>query len=257
MQVDRWPIAGREQLVRAFRPGEQPTKEAPFRTLRAHGWATAGVRVVTRKDHRASGRLSIFSVLNVDAARLAREGSHRWAGSMAKAAAGIERSREFHRLVLLLSGGQLEELTAVVEGDVAGWPELHELLQAIAHATSAARKRLPSTALPEVVAGQISEERTGFLVLTDAHGVQTAVPRWLAQAAHRQHVGDYLALVTDKLDDQQMVINAVPGIETGGRAPFTPFGRKAPVHSLARADARKLSRTPAPPHVLVPVVIGS
>lgn len=259
MQVERWPIAGRSQLVRAFRPGES-SKEAPFRTLRAHGWTTAGVSVVTRDQRSASGRLTIFSVLNVDAARLAREGEHRGAAQLAKAAAGIEGSEGFLELKQLLTGHPLEEVSAVLEGAAPEdeWPDLHELLRRIARETKATRSRMaPKVRLSEVVTGKISEAQEGFLVLTAEGGARTAVPRWLAQSAHRESVGDFLALVTERLDDQQMVVNALPGIETSrDSSKFSPFGRSAKVHSLTAADAKQLAGSPGPLRILVPVSIG-
>lgn len=259
MQVARWPIVDRSQLVRAFRPGES-TREAPFRTLRAHGWTTAGVSVVTRDERSASGRLTIFSVLNVDAARLAREGEHRGAARLAKAAAAIEGSEKFLELKQLLTGHPLEEVSAVLEGATpeADWPDLHELLRLIARETKAARSRVsPRVQLSEVVAGRISESKDGFLVLTAEGGARTAVPRWLAQSAHRESVGDFLTLVTEKLNDQQMVVNALPGIETSRpSSKFSPFGRTAKVHALTAADAKKLVGTPGPLRILVPVSIG-
>lgn len=260
MQVERWPIVGRSQLVRAFRPGES-RKEAPFRTLRAHGWATAGVGVVTRDERSASGRLTIFSVLNVDAARLAREGEHRGAAQLAGAAARVESSKGFLELKQLLSGHPLEEVSAVLEGGAPEdqWPDLHELLRQIARETKATRTRIsPRVKLSGVVTGRVSEAQGGFVVLTAEGGARTAVPRWLAQSAHRANVGDLLALVTEKLDDQQMVVNALPGIETSRASPkFSPFGRRAKVHALTAADAKKLAGSPAPLHILVPVSIGA
>lgn len=258
MEIHQWPIVGRRQLVQAFRPGEPAGKEAPFRTLRLHGWATAGVSIVTRSEHRANGRLCIFSVLNVDAARLARAGQDRLAMALAKAAATLEASAVFGQLSRLLAGKSSEDVSAAVEGEVgeARWPELHRLLRLLARKTKAARARLAP--LQDVVAGKISETQPDFLILTAASGERTAVPRWLAQAAHREEVGDCLALVTDRLDERHMVVNAVPGIDVSKDAPaaaFSPFGRNAPVRQLTKADTRLLSRAPAPLRVLVPVTI--
>lgn len=260
MEVHQWPIVGRTQLVQAFRPGEPAGKEAPFRTLRLHGWATAGVSIVTRSEHRATGRLSIFSVLNVDAARLARDGQQRLATSAAKAAASLEASDVFVQLGKLLAGKSSQDVSAAVAGEVAdtGWPELLRLLRLLARRTKAARARLSGG--QDVIAGTISETRSDYLVLTAASGLRTAVPRWLAQAAHREKVGDCLALVTDRLDDRHMVVNAVPGIDVSkgaAAATFSAFGRTAPVRQLTKADARLLSRPAAPLRVLVPVTIDS
>jgi hypothetical protein len=263
MEIDQWPIVGRRQLVQAFRPGESASREAPFRTLRSHGWATGGISVVTRSDHRASGRFTIFSVLNVDAARLAREGEAAAAAALAKAAARLEEGAAFLRLGKLLRGRRAADVSAAVEGEVPEdrWPELHGALRIVARETKADRARQPSTTRSaEVVTGKISESNPDFLVLLAASGLRTAVPRWLAHSAHREKVGDCLALVSDRLDDRQMVVNAVPGIDVSARAPergFSPFGRAAPVGRLTRADARLLSRAPAPLRILIPVSIAT
>ena len=263
MEIDLWPIVGRSQLVQAFKPGESGSREAPFRTLRTHGWATAGVSVVTRQAQRASGRLSIFSVLNVDAARSARQGDPALAAALAKAAAGIEASSAFVQLGELLTGKAASDVSCVVEGGQreSWWSELDGFLRHLARQTKAARARRPlKAARREMVAGKISETGAEFLVLTAAGGRRTAVPRWLAHAAHRENVGDCLALVTDRLDERRAVINAVPGIDLNMKVPdaaFTPFGRAAPVHRLTRADARQLSRPRAPLKILVPVTFES
>ena len=261
MQVDRWPIIGRSQLIRAFRPGERATKEAPFRTLRTHGWATAGVSVVTRNESSATGRLTIFSVLNMDAARLAREGEHRGATTLAKAAATIEASAEFLLLKQFLTGHSIKDVSAVLDGgtEEAQWTDVHELLKRLARETNSTRARCsPKVKLSEVFAGKLSRER-GLLILNADGGGRTAVPPSLAKAVHRENVGDCLALETEQLDDHQMVVNALPGIDTGpASAPgFSPFGRNARVHALTKADAKRLAGTPAPLRILVPVAIGA
>lgn len=260
MNIDLWPIVGRSQLVQAFRPGEPYEKEAPFRTLRTHGWATPGVSVVTRTDHRASGRLTIFSVLNVAAARSAREGHHRSARALAKAAAKVEKSTPFVQLKELLSGRPIAEVTAALEGGVSEtrWPQLLDALRRVARETAnASTHQTGSSGHTEVVTGRILEALRDVLVLQAETGMRTYVPRWLAQSARRENVGDLLALVTDRLDDMQMVVRAVPAIDMGTKrdASPTPFGRTAPVRELIAADARLLRGTPAPLKILVPVTI--
>jgi hypothetical protein len=63
-------------------------------------------------------------------------------------------------------------------------------------------------------------------------------------------------LVTDRIDERQMVVNAVAAIEHSGPAEFTPFGRTAPVRALTKRDVRLLARDPKQLSVLVPVTIG-
>lgn len=259
MDIDVWPIVGRARLVQTFRPGESPLREAPFRTLRRHRWSTVGVKVVTRNADRASGRFTIFSVLNVEAARCAREGRGTRAVALAKAASRVERGEAFSRLKALLSGRPAKEVSAAVDGDVSErkWSELHDVLRLVARETRAVRARNQDPRdIRAVIAGAISEAQPEFLVLEAGPDLQTYVPRWLAHSAGRERVGDLLALVTDKLDDNQMVVSAVPAIGTGVTTPtFTPFGRAAPVGGLTAADARLRSHEPAPLRVLVPITI--
>lgn len=260
MSVDLWPIVGRAQLVQAYRPGEVSTKEGPFRTLRTHGWATSGVSVVTRSDHRATGRLTIFSVLNVEAARSARDGDLRTARSFAKAAAKVEKSATFVRLKKLLSGRPTDEVTAAVEGGVSArrLPELLEALRQVARETRNAHiHQSVRGGTTEIVSGRILEALREGLVLQAETGATTLIPLWLAQSAHRENVGDLLALITDRLDDTQMVVKVVPAIDLRAPLKVTPFGRAAAVHALTAADVRTLSRKPAALKILVPVSIES
>ena len=260
MHIDLWPIVGRAQLVQTFRPGEVPTKEGPFRTLRMHGWATPGVSVVTRSAGRASGRLTIFSVLNVSAARCAREGEQKGARAFVRAAARVEKSEAFSRLKGLLTGKSVAEVTAAVAGGVsaAKWPEFIEVLRDVARETRTAMERgVRGGGGADVITGTIREALDDGLVLQAESGVRTLVPRWLGQSAHREQVGDVLALVTDKLAEAQMVVQALPAIELRDepRSAASPFGRGAPVRMLTAADARLLAGEPAPLKVLVPVTI--
>ena len=261
MELELWPIFSRAQLVQTFKPGELVTKEAPFRTLRTHGWATSGVSVVTRNHHHASGRLTIFSVLNVGAARSARHGDEQTAKALATAAAKVEKSVAFEHLKRLLSGKPLAEVNAALRGGVSDEksPELLAALRELARETRKAHVRRSRAQMNrEVVVGRILEALTEGLVLKSEGGSKTLVPWWLAQSAHREKVGDLLALVTDKLDDAQMVVNAVPAIDVGpGARARSPFGRAAAVHELSAADAKLLARRPVALRVLVPVTIDA
>lgn len=260
MQIDLWPIVARSHLVQAFRPGEHASKEAPFRTLRTHRWATAGVSIVTRGARHASGRLTIFSVLNLSAARCARDGDERAALEFAKQAGRVETSDAFLRLKDVLSGKPLAEVTSAVTGEVSRehWPEFFDVIRAVANETRSVRQTsLRPSQRSEIVTGKILESRAEGLVLEAPSGAKTLVPRWLGQAAHREKVGDALALVTDRLDDTQMVVQALPAIEVHPvRRAASPFGRMAPVLELTADDARRLSRRPLPLKLLVPVSIG-
>ncbi|MBL8924018.1 MAG: hypothetical protein JNJ54_34495 [Myxococcaceae bacterium] len=260
MSIALWPIVARTQLVQVFRPGEPPEAEAPYRTLRSHGWATAGVSVVTRNAGRATGRFTLFSVLNVAAARSARVGDARSARAFARAAERLERGAGFTRLKELLKGRSLTTVTETVRGGVTDTGL--ELANAIRDVARETRSLGPSPQLGTdlaVVAGRIAETHPDALVLESETGSRMLVPRWLAKGTGRQAVGEALALMTDRLDDTQVVVTAVAAIDLARekRRQPGPFGRAAPVRALRPADVRLLSRTPAPLEVLVPVVIDA
>ena len=263
MELTQWPLVARHQVVQVFRPGSPASKEAPFRTLRRHRWTTAGVSVVTREKERASGRFTIYSVLNVHAARCAREGDTKDASDFAAVAASLEGGAAFARLRSLLSGKPTADVSAIVDGDVREdrWPELSEALRLVARDTVEAQSRCRGRKkLPVLVVGRVSEAGRDLLVLEGESGIRTAVPRWLTRSVHRDHVGDYLALVTDRFDEHCMIVNARPAIALHRERPgtrFSPFGRQAPVRGLTKGDVRVLSRSPAPLEVLVPVTIES
>jgi hypothetical protein len=72
MQLAEEPLVSRREILRILKLG-MPSTEAPFSTLRAGGMASHGWSVPVRKDDgRVAGRLHMYSVLNLDAARAAR-----------------------------------------------------------------------------------------------------------------------------------------------------------------------------------------
>jgi hypothetical protein len=259
--IATWPVVGRDRVVHAYKPGESTSAEGPFRTLRGHAWATAGVRVARRSGGRLRGQLIAFSVLNVEAARLARHGYHQAAARVAQAAAKLEAAVEFRRLQELLAELPDEVVDGVIDGVLPSDPPaaLVDALRSIARRTERLRGAEAALArVTDVVAGRIVEVHEGYVVLAHPSGPVTMVPRWMAAAAHRDEVGDLLVLVTDRLDSASAVIEAAPAIayEDLEEPTFTPFGRGDPrVTQLTRADELLLSGTPEPLTVLVPVLI--
>ena len=85
------------------------------------------------------------------------------------------------------------------------------------------------------------------------------VPLWMAGAARRDRVGDFLALVADKLDGASAVVEAVPAIDIDdapGADGFSPFGRgDARTRSITADDVRLLAGEPQSLRILVPVTI--
>jgi hypothetical protein len=266
-QIALWPVVGRSRIVHAFKPGGSPEAEAPFRTLRRHEWASSGLRVSRHGDHGLAGQMTVFSCLNVDSARLARRGNAPAAVRVARAAAHLESGPEFAALQRALSDLPGLEAEKVVNGNLpeGAPPALAEALRAVAGRTERVRAddSALSSPLEAAFAGQITEIHEGFVLLAQANGPATMVPRWMASAARRDQIGDCFVLVTDKLDESSAVVQAMPAIDVeigpeqepaGSR--FSPFGRASSrVRTITEQDARLLSGEPEALQIHVPVLI--
>jgi hypothetical protein len=262
MVIAAWPVVDRQRVVHAYKPGEPSAAEGSFRTLRGHKWASAGVRVNRRAGGRLTGQMRVFSSLNVESARLARNGNADAAARVARAAADLEAGPEFTGLQHVLSdlpGQDAERVIGGVLPDDA--PDaLARALRAVARRTEQLRAdELILTTLAEVIAGRIDEVHEGYVVLVRLSGPAAMIPRWMATAAQRDEVGALLALVMDKLDGGGAVVEVVPAIDVNddaGAGAFSPFGRgDVRVRSLTGADERLLAGEPQPVRILVPVMI--
>ena len=261
--IAAWPVVVRDRIVHAFKPGGSSASEAPFRTLRRHEWVSQGVRVTLFADRGLAGQMTFFSSLNVAAARLARRGNAPAAARVARAAADLEAGPEFAVLRSLLSELPDREAEQVVGGMIPedGPAALTEALRAVAGRTEQVRANdvLLSSPAEVVFAGRIAEVSDRFVLLVQVKGTATMVPLWMAGAAQRDRVGDFLVLVADKLDGACAVVEAVPAIDIDG-APeadgFNPFGRSdARTRSITADDERLLAGEPQSLRILVPVTI--
>ena len=260
--IAAWPVVVRDRIVHAFKPGGPPTAEAPFRTLRRHEWVSQGVRVTLFADRGLAGQMTFFSALNVVAARLARRGNAPAAARVARAAADLEAGPEFAILRSLLSELPDREAEQVISGV---YPEdvpaaLAEAVRAVASRTEQVRANdiLLSSPAEVVFAGRIAEVSDQFVLLVQVKsGAATMVPLWMAGAARRDRVGDFLALVADKLDGASAVVEAVPAIDiddTSGADGFSPFGRgDVRSRSITADDVRILAGEPQSLQILIPV----
>jgi hypothetical protein len=262
-----WPLVRREEIVRAFSPGTAPSKESPFRVLRAKKWASSGVSVPRRRAGRLAGQLVVYASLNVDAARLVRHGDEAAGRRAAQAAEVVEAGVEFSRLRNLLQHLSEEEQEAVLDGQVPAGeraPELHDVLQSLAQVIAVARRSAGLSYPEERFAGRVSERRSDSVLVIAKDGTTTAVPLWMVQAVHRDQVGDQVVLVSVRLDAHQALMLAVPGIDIPAQrstepdpvGAFSPFGRgDRRTLEVSDADAGLLRGAPEALRVLVPVTI--
>jgi hypothetical protein len=262
--IAAWPVVVRDRIVHAFKPGGSRAAEAPFRTLRRHQWVSQGVRVTLFADRGLAGQMTFFSSLNVVAARLARRGNAPAAARVARAAADLEAGPEFAILRSALSELPDSEAEQVVSGlfPEDGPAALAEALRAVASRTEQVRANdiVLSSPAEVVFAGRIAEVSDQFVLLVQVkQGTATMVPLWMACAAQRDRVGDFLVLVADKLDGASAVVEAVPAIDiedTPEAEGFSPFGRgDARTRSITADDARLLAGEPQSLRILVPVTI--
>lgn len=259
MAITPWPLADRSELVQAFRPGAPGKREAPYRTLRQQRWATAGVSIVPHRAGKAAGRVTLFSSLNIEAARLARHGSGRAALEVAREAAKVEASAPFIRLSKALAGSAPSIVQAVIRG---GLPEkapreVAALVREIARATEERRRSVRAFLNSvDMVAGRISEVSESYVVVRDPAGPSTALPRWLARDVQREAVGDCVAVLTDRFEGRGALVEAVPAIDTEeSPASFSPFGRSPALDRITAKDAKRLRGLPDALRIIVPVRI--
>jgi hypothetical protein len=263
--IAAWPVVIRDRIVHAFKPGGSAASEAPFRTLRRHEWVSQGVRVTLFADRGLAGQMTFFSSLNVVAARMARRGNAPAAARVARAAADLEAGPEFAVLRSLLSKLPDREAEQVIGGlfPEDGPAALAEALRAVASRTEQVRADdiLLSSPAEVVFAGRIAEVTNGFVLLAqvkETAAATTMVPLWMAGAARRDQVGDFLVLVADKLDGASAVVEAVPAIDidTPEADGFSPFGRSdARARSITADDVHLLAGEPQALRILVPVTI--
>jgi hypothetical protein len=262
--IAAWPVVVRDRIVHAFKPGGSPAAEAPFRTLRRHEWVSQGVRVTLFADRGLAGQMTFFSSLNVVAARLARRGNAPAAARVARAAADLEAGPEFAILRSALSELPDREAEQVVSGlfPEDGPAALTEALRAVASRTEQVRANdiLLSSPAEVVFAGRIAKVSDQFVLLVQVkQGTATMVPLWMAGAARRDRVGDFLVLVADKLDGASAVVEAVPAIDiddTPEADGFSPFGRgDARTRSITADDVHLLAGEAQSLRILVPVTI--
>lgn len=260
--IAAWPVAARGRIVHAFKPGASASAEAPFRTLRRHGWVSAGVRVTRFADRGFAGQFTFFSSLNITAARLARRGNDPAAESAARAAADLEAGPEFADLRRRLAELPDQEAEQVVNGQLRddAPAALAAALRAAASRTEQVRADITILSSPAEIAfaGRIAEVSDTYVVI-EANGYSALVPRWMAEAAQRSKVGAFLVLVADKLDGASAVVEVIPAIDidhsphAGG---FSPFGRgDTRTTSITAADTHLLAGEPQPLRILVPVTI--
>jgi hypothetical protein len=228
--------------------------------LRLRHWATAGVSIVPRNGGKAAGRLTLFSSLNVEAARLARHGAERAAAQVAQEAAEIESSEPFLRLTEALATSAPAVVLAIIGGGIPERtpPEVALLVRALARATEKRHRATHSLSkFMEIVAGRIVEVGDRYVVVRDPAGPSTALPRWLAKDAHREAVGECVAVLTDRFEGRGALVEAIPAIDTEEpqAAAFSPFGRSPELDRITAKDAKMLRGRPAELRITVPVTI--
>lgn len=124
------------------------------------------VRIVPRSGSYLAGQFTIFSSLNVVAARLARHGDEAAAVRLAAAATELEALPEFDILGKLLAELPMSVAKEVVDGAMPDEPpaKLLDALRSVARITERARERALGGAKPaDFLAGRVKE-------VHDTHG---------------------------------------------------------------------------------------
>ncbi len=214
---------------------------------------------------RLAGQFTVFSSLNMEAARLARHGNETAAVRVAAAATELESRPEFGHLGTILAELPTAVAQAVIDGVIPEDPpvQLLDALKVVARLTEQIRARELAGTEPVVfLAGRVKEVHHGYVIIVPMNGPETLLPRWMAAgAANRAHVGSLLALVTDKLSEASAVIDVIPALDVGDEGepvPFIPFGRgDTRALAITAGDQWLLAGDPELLRVLVPVTIES
>lgn len=95
------PFTTSEEIAAEFRPEKPGRVQSALRTLKSHKAVSDGVSQPLRRQTggRLGGKLTLYSSLNLDAARCAREGDYKQAAKIARAAIEIELADQMQTLV--------------------------------------------------------------------------------------------------------------------------------------------------------------
>lgn len=246
MKLVTWPLVKREALARGFRPGSTADAEAPFRTLRRKGSVTAGVMVVVHSGGRIAGKHQMFSALNFDSARLARQDRWDEGHQLEGAAAQLEGSAEMSELVALLRHLPVDVTEAYMKGHLparSDYPMLWHLTSVLAQRTAEVRGRILGK--EDVVSIGVVEPGNGSVtVIKTARGKEVTVPRQLASSLGLDTAGSIVTLFSEVTAAGQLLMDILPGFRLTGRDAaerIDPFAAtKEPVIIPAGA-----ARTPA------------
>lgn len=246
MKFATWPLVKREALVRGFRPGSTADAEAPFRTLRRKGSVTAGVMVVVHSGGRIAGKHQVFSALNFDSARLARQDRWDEAHQLEEAAVELEESEEMAELVALLRRLPVDVTVAYMNGQLparSDYPMLWHLTSVLAQRTSEVRGRLLGKE-DAVSIGVVEPGNGSITVIKMARGKEVTVPRQLTNGLGLGTAGSVVTLFSDVTAAGQLLMDILPGFrfsDQDAAERFDPFApTKEPV--IIPAGAAKASR---------------
>lgn len=208
-----WPLVNRDALVRGFRPGSGTAAEAPFRTLRRKGLVTAGVVVVVHSGGRIASRHQVFSALNFDSARLARQDRWEEARTLELSASKLESGPEMGELVALLRHLPPEVTVAYTQGrlpDRNDYPMLWHLTILLAQRTSELRELLlrrdDAGRMGIVEAGRGSEA-----VIKMSRGSDVTVPMQMTSGLGLSEAGSVVTLFSDVTVAGQLLMDVLPG----------------------------------------------
>jgi hypothetical protein len=187
--------------------------------------------VVVREDGRIADRLTLFSSLNIDAARLSRAGDAERASAAAKAASEIEEGDLMTALVTLLRFMPRDTVRGFLRGqmpDQEQHPQFWGLTRQIAQQTAKVRAEFVPPPDTETI-GVVSSASADEVLVSSAGGQRVHVPRAAASSLKLDHDGDLLAVHTEIAEDGRVIIDVLPAIELPGvdEVSFDPFARTA------------------------------
>lgn len=271
-----WPIATKDVLVSVYKPGAAGA-EAPFRTLRRHGFVSRGTTVHRHRNGRLEGTVALFSSLSVDAAALARRGERHLAERFADRAGALEQEPGFVEFVTYLATLDPDEASNVMSGREHPGSRVEGLLRGLAGRAVAERDVLLDTArrdgfenvesaLPS--AGRVVEANPNAVTVDlvwfgPGDAAITVLPRTMAEAVHRTTAGDFIGVLRQPTSADRIDVQVFPALSLHGatraadrETPLSQFAQTSGPVLLSDADFDRVrAANPEPRRILVPVEI--
>jgi hypothetical protein len=197
--LTRFPFVAKADILRAYRPGGQ-VSDRTFRTLRSRRWISGGLAIRKQRRGRLSGQLRCYSVLNIDAAILARH------DQLDEARHAAEQAEQFEtQWRATISALAIERDLIDFDGLLAARNEIaHALAPASLHAEQIHAELL------QIVGTSVREEFVRIASMTDSWTMLDVLPSKLGLTRPELFPAELIGLVSKHVNQslQQIAVDS-------------------------------------------------